>query len=385
MMHWQDVISVQRKHKADIIEIATWVVLVATYIIPTGIIATQYQISKLFFVGCIFLLYVIYCAQSLRVNKREMAMIVFLIIATIVSRNINFLVFITLPFANIMVQKKDRIIQYLKSSNILYVCLLFTIIYSIGSYVFLPIQGNEDHKRLVRTAIVEINQSGLSIFCLGVMLRKKNKLVSISVFIIGLLTESRSYFLALFIYFFSKTKLAHKIINMIKTKKWTYFKLTLITNVLLLLAGYIYIYLYQHNQIIPYVQGNRTFALNDYSNFFRFSLIVLLCYVITKEPRYLLFGLSDEEYIKQLGLTAKTVYNIPYAGNQPHNLFFSHLQKYGMFSLIEAYYVSTICRKIITKSNFLVYIALVLYSVLLGAGMYSYWLYLSIFALLTEM
>lgn len=365
-----------------IIETATLVVLIATYILPTGLIATQYQISKLFFVGCIFVLYVIHCAKSKRMNMREIGMITFLFFATIASRNINFLVFITLPFANIMVQKKERIVQYLKQSNILYVCATFTFIYSVGCFLFLPTPGNESHTRLVRAAIIEINQSGLSVFCLGLMLRNKKKKIGNLVLVLGLLTESRSYFLALFLFAFSQTRIARKIVKRIRTEKWTYFKLTLITNVLLLLVGFLYINLYNRGLILPYNAAKRTLALNDYSNFFRFSLIVLLCYTALKKPQYLLFGFSDEEYLSHLSQTAGEVYGVPYGGNQPHNLFYSHLQKYGFFSFIEAYYVSLICRKIITKDNFYIYIAIVLYSFLLGAGMYSYWLYLSIFALI---
>ena len=201
----------------------------------------------------------------------------------------------------------------------------------------------------------------------------------------GLLTESRSYYLAFAIYSFSYTKIARTFVKWIRAKKWTYSKVTIITNVLLLLLGLLYINLYQHDLIIPYDANNKTFALNDYSNFFRFSLIVLLCYTIVRNQRYFLFGLSDEEYVARMSQTAFEVYDIPYGGNHPHNLFFSHLQKYGFFSVIEVIYVSIICRNIITKSNFYIYIVLILYSVLLGAGMYSYWLYLSIFTLMTEM
>ena len=46
-----------------------------------------------------------------------------------------------------------------------------------------------------------------------------------------------------------------------------------------------------------------------------------------------------------------------------------------------ALYVSSIIKKIVNKKNFGIYLAIAFYSIFLGAGLYSYWLYLSVFAL----
>ena len=48
-------------------------------------------------------------------------------------------------------------------------------------------------------------------------------------------------------------------------------------------------------------------------------------------------------------------------------------------------YTSSILKKITNSNNFGIYIGIALYSILLGAGFYSYWLYLSVFVLITNM
>ena len=48
---------------------------------------------------------------------------------------------------------------------------------------------------------------------------------------------------------------------------------------------------------------------------------------------------------------------------------------------VETIYVHIILKKIVNKENFMIYIAIFLYSIILGAGLYSYWLYLTFFML----
>ena len=83
--------------------------------------------------------------------------------------------------------------------------------------------------------------------------------------------------------------------------------------------------------------------------------------------------------INCIGMEIAEKMKIPYKYIEPHNLFFSHLKMYGIFSIVETIYIHIILKKVINKDNFLLYIAIFLYSIILGAGLYSYWLYLSFF------
>lgn len=75
------------------------------------------------------------------------------------------------------------------------------------------------------------------------------------------------------------------------------------------------------------------------------------------------------------------VYSILYTrlgiGIGTHNLFFSHLKMYGLATFLEIFYVSKILKKVTNQNNFGIFIALFLYSIILGTGLSSFWLYFS--------
>ena len=123
---------------------------------------------------------------------------------------------------------------------------------------------------------------------------------------------------------------------------------------------------------------NRLTEFLDYSNFFRFVAVTNTLLIFRHFPGKLLFGMTDFEYI-HYGKIVAVRQAIPYKSTVPHNLFFSHLKIYGLFAIFEIYYVSKKIQKIVNKDNFFIYLAIVAYSVILGAGLYSYWLFLSIF------
>ena len=306
---------------------------------------------------------------------RELIFIAAIILLTIISKNINYMVFITIPYLDKLLSKKEEIKQYLLSSKILYVCLFFTFIYSI---IFAGTNG-----RYAFTAIKEINQSGLAIFCLGVMLIGKNKKIGIITLLFGLLTFSRSYYLSVIIFLLYRSKIIKKIILKEKIVKiCNYTNLTIISSIVLILLGFFYIEQYKMGNIISdlYIT-NRLLSFLDFSNFFRFTSVVKLLMILKQFPSTIILGMSDYQYIKY-GIITSSQLSIPTNSIVPHNLFFSHLKIYGIFSIFETVYVSKILKSIVNKNNFLIFIAIVLYSVILGAGLYSYWLYLTCFVLI---
>lgn len=358
-------------NKFNAINMSIIITLFCVYIFPSGIIQSSIPIEKTIFTLVITILLFLF---TKKISLREIFFITIIIILTIMSRTINYLLFLPLLFLNNVLKEKEQINYFLKNSNILYICLFFTIIYSIMNF---GVNGRYAH-----TAIVEINQSGLSIFCLGLLLMKKNKFLGKFTLLFGMLTISRSYFLALALYIISKTSIGKKISkSKFLIKNSSYLKITIISTILLFLLGMYFINQYKLGNIFWGDNvSTRLFNLLDYSNLFRFMANVAIISIFYLNPKKLLLGITDSEYIN-FGRKIYSNYGIIYKYTTPHNLFLSHLKLYGFFSIIEVIYVSSILKKVVNKDNLLVYYAIVLYSILLGAGLYSYWLYLTIFVL----
>lgn len=360
--------------KELLMKVVVITVLACTYIIPTGIIETKYSISKIIFVGVIAVVYIIQVMKTKEVKKTEIAFLVLIVLFCIISCNLNYLVFITIPFISRNLKYKDDVKKYILETNILYVCLFFTVIYSI---IFAGKGG-----RYAFTAIKEINQSGLSIFCLGIMLIKKNRKLGIATLLLGTLTFSRSYYLACIIYIISNIKLIQKIFLKEKfIRICNYTNLTIITTIAFIVIGVFYIQQYKAGNIFWGDEvSTRLYTFLDYSNFFRFVTNILLVLAFKERPYRIFTGMSDNEF-RMLGQQISNQMDLPHHYILPHNLFLSHLEMYGIFSIIEIVYISNILKKITNRKNFFLYIAIVTYSVILGAGLYSYWLYLTVFML----
>ena len=177
-----------------------------------------------------------------------------------------------------------------------------------------------------------------------------------------------------------------KFVKKIFIKDWiikfcNYINLTIISSIALVGIGIFYFYQFQAGNIFWGDEvSSRLYTLLDYSNLFRFYTTVTLVTMFFKYPNLLITGITENQYTS-LGVQIFWVSNVPYHYLVPHNLFFSHLKMYGIFSIVETIYLHFILRKIVNKENFLLYIAIFLYSIILGAGLYSYWLYLTFFML----
>lgn len=360
--------------KKWMVKIIVLTVLIITYIFPTGILIDSvdpsYTLPKFLFLASVCFVY-LFC----KIDKFDIIFFLFILLLIIITRNINFINFVSLGLIRKIVPDKDYVNSYLKNSSILYFCLFFTLVYSV-----LFIVTNQREGRYAFAAIKEINQSGLSIFCLGCLMKIKNKSLSRFVLLFGLLTFSRSYYLAIFCLIFFRI-IEKSNLNKFFRKRMSYGALTIISSVALILLGLFYIQQYKNGNIIMNDSSSRLFTFLDYSNYFRFQTIIVLlsCYLVSL--RYFVFGIDNETYIK-LGNSFSVKNGIPYKGTPPHNLFFSHLKVYGLFAIFEIFFVSKSLKKVIKDDNTGLFFALALYSIFLGAGFYSYWLYLSIFSLM---
>ena len=351
-----------------ILKILIVAVFVGSYIVP-HIEIFNYSLPKIILIGTSLLSYILFYK---RLTKKDFLFLAIITVFVIVFKRFSYFVFLYLPIADKMFEYRNEVVDYIKKSKFIYLCLIAVAFYSI--YYF-----GEDG-RFAFSSMHEINQSGLAIFLLGIILYNKNKKIGIGTLVFGLLTFSRSYYLGLALLIIGykfKNKISGNII-----KKANYFIITVVTTILLFVIGIFYIQQFKLGNIsLSENNISRVFNLIDYSNFFRFSANVILFYVIKKHPSILIGGIDNQQYLLYAHSQAGSM-GVSYVGNIPHNLFLSHLKMYGIISILETIYLSKILKKIVNKENFFIYISIIFYSIFLGSGLFNYWLFLSIFVML---
>ncbi len=347
-------------------------VLFSIYIFPTGILNDYVSIplDKLIFILGVLLVYIL---TIKKMSKSEILFLFFVFIFVILSGNIEYILFLSIPLLMKLIKYKKLIKYYLKRTPVLYICLIMTLIYSV---IY-----NIGDGRMAYSAIREINQSGLAIFCLACLLIQKNIYLSLITFILGFLTLSRSYMLAVLCIIFFRLSFIKNFLKKFNLNIFNFVNLTILSSFILYMLGVIYIYQYKAGNIVDSTNLNSKLTLLDTSNLFRFFVIYVIISVYISNPAKIFVGITDNEYVNFLSKISNST-GIPYHYTVPHNLFFSHLKIYGIFAVIEIIYVSNILKKIVNEQNFGIYVAIALYSIILGAGLYSYWLYLTVFGLI---
>lgn len=368
-----------------ILRILVFGVLLIVYGFPQGLLTRYYgidfSVDKLLFSILVIGLFVINKIKTMKITSAQVLFIVLSIVFACFSHEPRCLLLCYLPAVEDLLPYRSKICDILKKSRILYVCLGMTVFYTF-IYSRLGIVNSD---RYAFSAIGEINQSGLAIFCLSVMMMVKNKRVGYLCMGFGLLTVSRSYFLAVALYFIGKVKMIKKIL--IRVSHWrvfNYWAIVALSSIALIGLGFFFIW---QNKIGNVYWGDdvetRIFRLLDYSNLFRFVTNVSLIMIFIRYPYALLTGLSDQAFFSESAVSYNML-GIPFRATNPHNLFFSHLRIYGAFSFVETWYIARIFWKIVNNRTLIVFIISALYSIFLGAGLYSYWLFITIFSMSAE-
>ena len=360
--------------------IALLTVLLCTYVIPTGIISENHDVSKMVFTGVILLLYFFNIFAKKKIQKVELLIIAITAGLALYTKNANFLTLCTIFYLKEMIKDRDYLEKKLQRSKILYICLAFTIGYSVYS-IFNVAVPDWEVQRFARTAVIEINQSAFAILMLGLLMVKKNRILGYLTLMLGCLTLSRMYYLSLII--IGAFALKHKFFGVSKKKlKVSYVKWNFLFFFILMALGMAYMVFYNAGLIKTNMEiDNRLVAFLDYSNFYRFTANILLLIIIKNHPKYFLFGMSESDYLSNCKTYAEGL-EIPYNDNVPHNLFLSHLKIYGFMSIIELVITSKLLKQVVNRYNLGIFVVVFLTSNILGCGLYSYWLYLSIMSLI---
>lgn len=367
------------------IKIIVSLVFFMVYIIPIGLIFGPFNaIHNHIFATIIGLIYISLKIKSGKIKKNTLYIWILVFIVAIYTKKFGFIDMIIIPILNDFIRCKNEIKNVVYKSNIAYFSIAATMVYSV-MYRILGIGGRGEGdvgSGLIFTAIGEVNLTGLSLFCLALIVRKKNKFLGNVVATLGILTVSRSYMLALISVFVFNIKIIRKAMDKL-IDKCTYFNFTIISSVVLFGLGIYNVYLYLNGMIVSHslTEGfGRLFVFNDLSNYFRFLAIYLIVMIIISNPTAAFLGFTNEQFV-EYGREITNSQGLLFSDIGTHNLFFSHLKMYGIAVFFEIYFVSKYLKQIITTNNFGIFLAIFLYSIILGTGLSSYWLFLTTIAL----
>lgn len=355
-----------------IVKFLVYMIFLCSYILPIYYLENKgYPIIKFVFIAFICILYLL---TLKKITLFEVFFVTGLLGLVVITKSIESLQFIGIVVLYKMIPYKNEIKKILESSNIIWVALIATIIYS-----FMYIGDG----RLFHTSIKEINQSGLAILFLALIIRKRNLFIGNIILFLGLFTLSRTYLLAFFILLlFNIPIIKSKYITQKMIKRTSFIKVLTITSVLLLCIAFLYDYLYQTGRLYIYDSNfTRLFNFADMSNYFRFITNKNLVMIFEREPKFLLTGMTENDFFIYSMNLAKEL-GQAYRYTNPHNFVFSYLKIYGGFSFFVFLYISKILKKIVDEGNYSIYLTLIVYAIFLSVGFNHYWLYLSSFVLI---
>lgn len=352
-----------------------WIIFACIFIIPS-FDTSKISITKYIFLLAMLFLYLIYIKN---IYLWEIIFIGFIFIQVFFSKSINSLslIGIVVLYKLIKLKKINEIKNLLLKSKVTWISLFATFIYSI---LFMS------DGRYIHTAVREINQSGLAILCLGLIIKRKRKFVGNLILLSGLLTFSRNYMLALVILIIFNSTGMNKLVKKLKLeKKLTFLNIALISSLILLIIGVFYQSLYVNGKIVnEYSQEERLFKFFDRSNYFRFTVNNYNFIMYAKKPELLLSGVPNIDEYKNYCYEIASDSGQLYVGNTPHNFIFSYIRLYGIGVVIAFIYISKIIKSVVNKNNFKIFLAVMSYAIFMSAGFNTFWLYLTVFTLIVN-
>lgn len=369
-----------RLHKFDLIEGLVFVIYFCIFILPSSYFNEMgAPITKYIYLIYILFMYFVMSVRG-KNNIKEIFLLIIIFLIAILNNSLNIvnIVGVLVGYRLISNNYTARIKEVVLNTHMNYIALFATVFYSIYYY---KLDGN---RRLVRTAVGEINQSGLAIFCLGMIFRKKKKWLGNIVMALGVLSFSRNYVLAILIYFILNISIIkHFVIKYKLEKKFSFLSITFISTIILVILGGVYQYLYRKGMIsFAQVSINRLFNLVDMANYYRFTANMYLGHIFIENPLLFLKGIPDLQVYQNYCYEIAGRIGYLFSGNTPHNFFFSYLRIYGGFIIVIFFYISKIMKSIVNYNNFGVFLAIMSYAIFLSAGFNTFWLYLTLFTLL---
>lgn len=346
--------------------------LLTIYVFPSSLLEQMgVAIDKYFFMVVMLGVYGCIIIRNRKVGMFEFSAIIMTIMFSVLKKDVGQLHLLTIAISYRLLQAPQEINiikEHLKKSAIVDICTAATAIYTLIYF------GHDG--RYMSTGNTDPNTTGLAVFCLFVIIRSRHKKVGDLLLLLGLLTLSRTYFLALIIYYGYEHFNGRNLVNV-------NFAVLSIFGVLVLIGiANAFIFAEQNNMLMEYQSGLRRFSgVLDYSNYFRFTTNLNVIGIYIQNPQLMLMGMTDSQFMK---LNAKyTLRNgLRYRAIKPHNYFFSYLQIYGIWSLPIFGMTYKVLNRVISKENTGVAVVIFLYLMILSLGAANYWLVLSLITLI---
>ncbi len=358
--------------------IALFLSMMAIYILPIY----QLELSRipvdsillgLFLVGSVCLLFI----RGEKLSIFEWIYLVMVFVCGLVQKSINPVVLLTPIVAGrfITSNAERNISDYLLHSRTPYFALIFTVIYSILYH------GVDS--RYLHTGIVEVNSSGYAVLLLGLIFYKRKKWLGKIIIVIGAVSLSRSYFLAIIIMFiFSCKKLKGIVKKLVQNRILKFSLILIVCAVALYIIGKISMEKYVQKEIVYETNFfQRVTNFYDLSNYFRFSVNTMLIDLFNQRPYYWLFGCKVDEFQTICREYAVSIGQW-YKGNNPHNFLFSYVKLYGIAGVLDIVLAGKIIDKQKSTSNYWLFIIIILYSIFLSIGANGFWLFMSLSVLM---
>lgn len=359
--------------KINMINILCTIVFFCIYILPVDFLSNIIPLDKYIFIGIVLIIYVSLVLKLKKITLFDIAIFTISIFFCLLKNDVSYMHIISIGLCNKLYSNSNilkEIKHYLQNSMFLYICLFFVIIYSI---IYFGYDG-----RYVNTGQLDPNTSGLAIFCLFTIIRSRNKKIGNFLLVIGFLTFSKSYLLAIIIYILFSYLYNNKNIFL----KLNYAVLSGLSIAFLIFLSSLFIYMEDLGKIKNYQTGiNRFIVFFDYSNYHRFTVNTNLL-AIYKENKNLLMTGIEEEIFYNLNSKYSQSQGMIFYRIRPHNYFFSYFRIYGIWSLLIFILTYKVMKKVLNETNNSISVAIFMYLIFLGLGMNNYWLYLTSFTLI---
>lgn len=361
------------KQKVSWSYLMIFVCMISAYVIPDYYLdSLGLPVSSMLLGGFLVISLLLYFKNNGNIKIYDLIYIILIMFCIIYQKSISPLVLLT-PLVAVKCLNQQAVInikRVLLNSNLPYLALIFTIIYS----VFYGISTG----RFVHTGIFEVNSSGLAVFLLGLIFMKRNKMQGTLILLFGCLSFSRNYILSLLVYLVINTKKDGFFKRHFNSKIFDFRFLMIFTGVILYVLGGICQYKYSQGEILYETTfWGRMTNFFDISNYFRFTTNYFLIEIFNQNPSLWLVGCKVNEF-KRLCLLYAAQNGQLYVGNNPHNFLFSYIKLYGMAGLIDIFYVGKLFKKFLRKENFGMYLAVCIYCIFLSVGANGYWLLLTL-------
>lgn len=359
--------------------IAMFVSIFCIYILPTYYMdSIGFPVASIIFGAFLMLSIIFLIFNHIKISLLELIYMCLIVTSCIYQKNINPIILLSPVVVKhyITFNIYDEIKYFLLQSKTIDMALVMTVIYSI---VYGISSG-----RFLHTGIYEVNSSGLAVLILGLIYLKRNKILGYSVLTFGCLSLSRNYFLAIaFIILFFKSRRIREVVGKVyKNLIFKFIILMLITAIVLYLIGVLAQNKYLNNEIIyETTLWGRLTNFFDSSNYFRFTINVILINVFMLNPIYWFVGCNSSEFTSLCYEYARKN-GYWYRGNNPHNFVFSYIKLYGLAGIIDMLIISKIISKIVNKNNFILYMVFILYSIFLSVGFNGEWLFMVVAVLI---